>query len=75
MTLETSTSQSNHLADVGVPLKTSVLRAGGGGGIRRSDRVLEFFGRSEGNLFAGLDLNLLAGGRIPAHAGSTIPRL
>src|SRR5580704_4596825 len=38
------------------------------GQIRWSDRFLEFLGGAEGDLFAGLDLDGFAGGRIAAHA-------
>jgi hypothetical protein len=38
-------------------------------------RHFEFLGGAKGDLLAGLDLDLRAGFRIAAHAGSTIPHL
>ena len=36
---------------------------------------LEFLGRAEGNLLAGLDLNRFAGGGVAAHAGGALANL
>src|SRR3954447_3708950 len=36
-----------------------------------SDRFLQLLGRSEGDLLAGLDLDLLASGRIASEPGGT----
>src|SRR3954471_13687358 len=36
-----------------------------------SDRLLQLLGRPEGNLLAGLDLDLLASGRIASEPGGT----
>src|SRR4029079_15939017 len=41
----------------------------------RSDRHLEFLGGAKGNLFARLDVDLLAGRRIAAYAGGTLAHL
>src|SRR4051794_8285257 len=42
---------------------------------RRLDGFLELLGSAEGNLLAGLDLDLLAGGGVAAHAGSALADL
>src|SRR5882672_12394997 len=42
---------------------------------RRLDGFLEFLGRAEGNLLAGLDLDRLAGGGVAAHAGGALANL
>jgi hypothetical protein len=41
----------------------------------RSDRHLEFLGGAKRDLFARLDVDLLTGCRIAAHAGGSIPYL
>src|SRR5690606_38224282 len=40
-----------------------------------SDRFLEFLGGAEGNLLRRLDLDLLAGRRVAAHAGGALTHL
>src|SRR6185312_314960 len=51
--------------------KTPPVRGGAlhSGKLERSDRHLEFFGGAEGDLFARLDLDRLAGRGVAAHAG------
>src|SRR3981189_875625 len=41
----------------------------------RSDGFLEFLGRPEGNLLAGLDVDRFAGGGVAAHAGGALAHL
>jgi NADH-quinone oxidoreductase subunit A len=40
-----------------------------------SDGFLEFLGRAEGDLLAGLDVDRLAGGGVAAHAGGALAHL
>src|ERR1700712_5317489 len=40
-----------------------------------SDGFLEFLGRAEGDLLAGLDLDRFAGGGVAAHAGGALANL
>src|SRR3981189_1028697 len=41
----------------------------------RSDGFLEFLGRAEGDLLAGLDVDRFAGGGVAAHAGGALAHL
>ena len=42
---------------------------------RDLDGFLEFLGRAEGDLLAGLDLDRFAGGGVAAHAGGALANL